>query len=131
MSTGTKSAGQKKRKLTAGLWEITGKDAGNYKLAAGPVATGTIKKIVVKSVTLKAASAKYDGKAHKPVISKITGTDDVKVLAKNCKIEYLRNGKATTDFKSKGTITVKVTGTGSEETGSNWKGSASATFTIK
>lgn len=129
--TGTKSAGQKKRKLTAGLWEITGKDAGNYKLAAGPVATGTIKKIVVKSVTLKAASAKYDGKAHKPVISKITGTNNVKVLVKNCKVEYLRNGKATKDFTSKGKITVKVTGTGSETTGTNWKGTATAVFTIQ
>ncbi len=74
---------------------------------------------------------KYTGKAQKPAIKTITGSEGKTVLQKNCKIEYLRNGKATTDFKSKGTITVKVTGTGTAETGSNWKGTATATYTIK
>ena len=129
--TGTKSAGNKRRALTRGCWNVTGKDAANYKLAKGPTATGTIKKVVVKKVTLKATTVKYNGKAQKPVIKAITGSEGKKILQKNCKIEYLRDGKTTADFKSKGKITVKVTGVGTKETGSNWKGTVSVTYTIK
>ena len=132
--TGTKNAGDKKRKLTRGLWSVTGKDAANYQVAAGPIATGTIKKITVKKVTLKKATVTYvKGKAQKPVISSIVGDNGSKILQKNCKVQYYRNGKATTDFTSKGVITVKVTGVGSADTkiGRNWSGSVSVKYTIK
>ena len=131
--TGTKNAGEKRRKLTRGLWNVTGKDAANYQVAAGPVATGSIKKITVKTVTLKNTAVRYTGKAQKPVISKIVGDNGSKVLLKNCKVQYYRNGKTTTDFKSKGVITVKVTGVGSADAtiGRNWTGAVSVKYTIK
>ena len=124
--SGTANAGSKKRKLTKGLWKISGKDANNYTLSSSPIAKGKIYKIEVKKVTLKKNSVKYDGMGHKPIISQIFGSGGIKILQKNCKIEYLRNGKKTNDFKSKGTITVKVTGKTP-----NWKGSVSVNFKIK
>ena len=123
--TGTASAGSKKRKLTVKQFVLSGKAAANYKLSVGCTVTGTIKKVSVKSVTLKSATASYNGQAQKPVISLITGNTGGKILQKNCTIAYTRNGAATTDFTSRGTITVTVTGTGS------FKDSASATYTIK
>ena len=123
--TGTKSAGSKKRKLTVGSFVLSGADAANYKLSAGVTVTGTIKKVTVSKVTLTKNEVSYTGAAQKPVIKVITGNDGKKILAKNCTIKYLRDGKETTDFTSRGTITVSVTGA------TNWKGTASATYTIR
>ncbi len=123
--TGTKSPGNKQRKLTIRQFTLSGKDAANYKLTKGTMVYGVIKKVPVKKVTLKATSVKYNGKSQKPVITGITGPESKKILLKNCTITYTRDGKATKDFKSKGTIVVKVTGTGF------WKGSVSVKYVIK
>lgn len=123
--TGTKSAGQKQRKLTAGLFEISGKDAGNYRIAEGTVAKGTIKKVSVSSVTLKTTAVSYTGTAQRPVISQITGNNGSRILQKNCTVTYKRNGVVTKDFTSRGQITVTVTGD------TNWKGSKSVVYTIR
>ena len=123
--TGTKSAGSKIRRMTVGLFTISGADAANYKLAAGTVATGTIKKVSVDKVTLKKDQASFNGRAQKPVISRITGNNGSKILQKNCTITYTRNGEETKDFTSRGTITVTVTGQ------TNWKGSRSVEYTIR
>ena len=122
--TGTKSPGEKRRRLTVGLFTLTGKDAKNYKIAQGTTACGTIKKVPLKKVVLKSNKAAYNGKPQKPVISKIAGPDGMKILQNNSVITYKRNGKETKDFTSRGTIEVLVTGEG------NYKGSSSAYYTI-
>ena len=122
---GTKSPGNKSRKLTVGMFTISGKDAANYRIAAGTTASGTIKKVSVSKVTLKNTTVAYNGKSQKPVIASILGNNKSKILQKNCEIKYTRDGKETRDFKSKGTIIVIVTGQ------TNWKGSKSVKYTIK
>ena len=122
---GTVSAGSKSRKLTVGMFKLSGKDASNYKLSAGMTVTGTIKKVSVNKVKLAKSSVVYTGKAQKPVIKEITGNTGKKILTKNCTVKYYRNGKETKDFTSKGTITVSVTGN------TNWKGTKTALFVIK
>ena len=123
--TGTCSAGAKQRYLTKGLFQLSGDDAANYMIEKGTTATGTIKKVGVTTVTLTKSSASYTGKSKRPSIKLITGNTGKRILIKNCTVTYYRDGKETTDFTSKGTITVVVTGTGS------YKGSASATYVIR
>ena len=123
--TGTCSAGAKQRYLTKGLFKLSGEDAANYMIEKGTTATGTIKKVSVTTVTLTKSSTSYTGKSQRPSIKLITGNTGKRILIKNCTVTYYRDGKETTDFTSKGTITVVVTGTGS------YKGSASATYEIR
>ena len=122
---GTVSAGSKSRKLTVGMFKLSGKDAANYKLSTGMTVTGTIKKVSVNKVKLAKSSVSFTGKAQKPVIKEITGNTGKKILTKNCTVKYYRNGKETKDFTSRGTIIVTVTGQ------TNWKGSKSVEYTIK
>lgn len=93
---------KKKGKAT---YTVVGK--GNYCGIA--VGTFTISKLALKSVKLVSRSAIYDGAKHKPAI-KMVKSYKGKVKRSGYSVKYLRNGKKTTDFKSAGVITVKVTG---------------------
>ena len=123
--TGTKSPGDKQRRLTKGLFVISGADAANYRIKVGCVATGKIKKVTVAGVNLKKTESFYNGRAQKPSISRIYGNNGSRILIKMCDITYTRAGAETTDFTSPGTITVTVTGKGP------YKGSVSQDFVIK
>ncbi len=124
--TGNASAGDKTRKLTKGIYAITGADGGNYYLKVGTTATGTIRPVEIGKVTLKKTSVKASKKAQKPVVTEVISTGGRKVLTKNYKVTYYRGKKATTDFTSKGKITVKVSGVGK-----NFTGTKTVTYTIK
>ena len=124
--TGNASAGDKRRKLTKGIFAVTGADAKNYNLKVGMEVTGTIKRAEIGKVTLKKTSVKASKKAQKPVVTEVLTTGGRKVLTKNYKITYFRGKKATTDFTSKGTITVKVSGIGK-----NFTGTVAVKYTIK
>ena len=123
--TGTVNAGSKYRKLTLKQFELTGKDAKNYKLSVGTKVEGTIKKCTLKKATLKKNAVDYSGSPQKPVLTQITEASGKKVLQKNCTITYLRNGVETKDFTSRGEIQVLINGKG------NYKGTLSLVYTIK
>lgn len=83
----------------------------------------TIKKAAISKLTLKATSATYNGKAHKPVVKEVKAGSIV-VPTTGYTVAFARSGKKTSNFTSAGKVTVTVTGKG------NFQGSKSATFTI-
>ncbi len=123
--TGTKSPGEKSRKLTKGLFILSGRDKDNYTLEKGTVAEGKIKKVAVKKVILKATENSYTGRLQKPSIQRIVGNNGARILLKNCSISYERAGNPTSDFTSKGEISVVVSGVGP------YKGTVVAKYVIK
>lgn len=89
--------------------------------------TFTIKQAPLSSITLKATSATYDAKSHKPTVKAVkAASNSITVASSNYSVSYLRGSKATTDFKTGGTITVKATAKSS----SNFTGSKTVSFKI-
>ena len=76
------------------------------------------------TVALDSDSATYDGNEHQPAVSSVVWNDETLVQGTDYTVSYERDGKATDDLTSAGTVTVVVTGTG------NFTGTATAKFTI-
>ena len=119
------NVGRKTRGITKGLQKLNGADAGNYKPGSAFVARGKVTKSAVKNVILKSESAKYTGKPIKITVVSVTDENGRTILKKNYKVTYYRSGKVTKDLTSKGKITVRVTGVGT-----NYRKYATASFTI-
>lgn len=75
------------------------------------------------SAELASTTCTYDGKDHKPTLRSVA-SGILPVPAGGYALTYARNGKATTDFTSAGTIDVTVSGKG------NYAGTLSLSFTI-
>ena len=105
----------------AGMGTCTVKGMGGY--GGITFATFKISGVPLQSVSLKAASATYNGKSHKPAIGAVAATIGT-VSSDNYAVTYLRNNSKTTDFKSVGSITVVVTGK------NNCTGTLATTFKI-
>lgn len=89
------------------------------------LATLKIEQATITEVALNGTAATYDGQSHKPAIGWVTANNKTfSNSSTGWDVTYLRNGSATGDFTSPGTITVMATGN------TNLKGSKSATFTI-
>lgn len=89
------------------------------------LATLKIEQATITEVALNGTAATYDGQSHKPTIGWVTANNKTfQNVNTGWDVTYLRNGSATGDFTSPGTITVTATGN------TNLKGSKSATFTI-
>ena len=121
------NVGDKGKWIARNKFKLTGKDSGNYVLGHALKVMGKITEAKVSSVTLKATTAKFTGKAIKPAIKLVKTANGLTVTAADYKVTYYNSkGKIVKSITARGTYKVRVT-----STNKNIKGYSEATFKVQ